>query len=432
LSHGGARPELLPTKLTNGAESPAKSSAGESLDVALSACDEVTVVITKGDGKVCLAVLESFDAPPYHVFRLRRKKKGKEKEGSAASTSFVHASRYENKEGRSPKVPEHLDGPPVRPLGRHTNASSLLLDFFNARSEIDAVLAPLLARLADANDAPRGGRPIVTLAVNAGVLDLVLNYLCSVQRLGFGGTGEKGDVIKSMLIFAADEEVQRAVAPFGVATFRHPAIGSFPQKAAGGYGDAVFTSLMWLKVVSVYSVLRLGYDCLFQDADVIWWRDPRPFFHGDQAEPLPDVYFQNDGARSQRYSPFSANTGFYYMRSTAKARLLMHDLLHSYNLISQWHSHQHVLCQLLIEHYSKHGLRVKILPHSLFSIGQQYHRKKEFMRGLVYDRLNPRPYVFHWSWTAGKHEKLACKVFFLSASTPRFSVRVKMVFCPHL
>jgi hypothetical protein len=36
-------------------------------------------------------------------------------------------------------------------------------------------------------------------------------------------------------------------------------------------------------VVSVYSCLRLGVDVLFQDADVVWWRDPRPFFR------LPDA-----------------------------------------------------------------------------------------------------------------------------------------------
>jgi len=30
-----------------------------------------------------------------------------------------------------------------------------------------------------------------------------------------------------------------------------------------------------------------------------------------------------------------------------------------------------VLCQLLVEHYSKTGLSVHILPHRLFSIGQQ-------------------------------------------------------------
>lgn len=37
---------------------------------------------------------------------------------------------------------------------------------------------------------------------------------------------------------------------------------------------------------------------------------------------------------------------------------------------------------------------------------KRYHRKKGFMRSLVTDSSDPRPYVFHWSWTAGKHEKL--------------------------
>lgn len=31
-------------------------------------------------------------------------------------------------------------------------------------------------------------------------------------------------------------------------------------------------------MVSVYCTLRLGVDVIFQDADVVWFRDPRPFF----------------------------------------------------------------------------------------------------------------------------------------------------------
>lgn len=73
---------------------------------------------------------------------------------------------------------------------------------------------------------------------------------------------------------------------------------------------------------------------------------------------------------------------------------------------NQWHSHQHVLCQLLVEHYTKTGLNVQILPHRFFSIGQQYHRKKDFMDHLMTNTLDPYPYMFHWSWTAGKSEKL--------------------------
>eukprot|EP00622_Pseudochattonella_farcimen_P006532 FR742355.1.p1 GENE.FR742355.1~~FR742355.1.p1 ORF type:complete len:275 (+),score=24.41 FR742355.1:109-825(+) len=160
--------------------------------------------------------------------------------------------------------------------------------------------------------------------------------------------------------------------------------------------------MMWLKVVSVYYVVRLGWDAMFQDADVVWWKDPRPYFQTESHQ--YDTYWRDDGARSSRYTPLSANTGFYYIRSNERTKIFMHELFQSFNLISQWRSHQHALNMLLIDHHSRFGTGVKILDQELFSIGQQYHRKKEFMRELVEDKR--RPYLFHWSWTAGKTEKI--------------------------
>ena len=203
-------------------------------------------------------------------------------------------------------------------------------------------------------------------------------------------------------------------------------------------GDDVFTAMMWLKVTSVYCVLRLGWDVLFQDADLVWFRDPVPFFSSPTdpsalgSERDYDAYFQDDGARSQRYAPFSANTGFYFLRSNVRTVAFVHDLLNSYHYIAKWRSHQHVLDMLLVEHYTKSGLDVKILPQVDFAIGQLYHRRKDFMSELFRGNLRPYVsvvlgfnlcgfvhidvarfllscsprYVFHWSWTAGKHEKL--------------------------
>ena len=186
---------------------------------------------------------------------------------------------------------------------------------------------PAGARAALGGASPTKG-PVVVLAVNGGVLDLVANFLCSARRHGIGGHGGGGDLFRSMLVFAGDDEVgategagcrrggaqstvaplrgrghwsveieaagtamaspdssfpplslsivssftsslflpqvERAMGSLGVATFRHAALGSFPTQSASGYGDDVFTSMMWLKVVSVYSVLRLGFDVLFQ------------------------------------------------------------------------------------------------------------------------------------------------------------------------
>uniref|UniRef100_A0A7S2RSG6 Nucleotide-diphospho-sugar transferase domain-containing protein n=1 Tax=Rhizochromulina marina TaxID=1034831 RepID=A0A7S2RSG6_9STRA len=222
-----------------------------------------------------------------------------------------------------------------------------------------------------------------------------MNFLCSCSRQGIDTT--------SVLAFVTDDDMEQVLEVMGVATFRHPALGSYPTRSAHGYGDNVFTAMMWLKTLSVHTVLRCGWDVLFQDADVIWWRDPRPWFQAPETRKA-DTYWQFDGARSLRYAPFSANSGFYYLRSNPRTRLLLQDLTHSFNLVAQWRSHQHVLDMLLVEHYSRSGLSVQILSQLDFSIGQTYHRRKYFMRELLQDQR--RPYLFHWSWTAGKHEKI--------------------------
>jgi len=79
--------------------------------------------------------------------------------------------------------------------------------------------------------------------------------------------------------------------------------------------------MMFAKVVCVQLITLLGYDLLFQDVDVVWYKDPLPFFHNNTS-PIShfDIYFQDDGAHSLRYAPFSANSGFYYVRNNDRTR----------------------------------------------------------------------------------------------------------------
>ena len=108
--------------------------------------------------------------------------------------------------------------------------------------------------------------------------------------------------------------------------------------------------------------------------------------------------------RALRYAPFSANTGLYWLRSNLRTRYFMNVVLHSFDLMLEWRSHQHVVDMLLIEMVSRMGLHVEILPQRLFAIGQAYHHDPAFMEGMRNE--THLPYVFHWSWTSGKDEKL--------------------------
>ena len=113
----------------------------------------------------------------------------------------------------------------------------------------------------------------------------------------------------------------------GVATFHHPALGTFPEASSHAYGDRTFVSMMWLKILCVYLTNRLGYDVLFQDADLIWFKDPWQFLEEDKASRSIDTVWMDDGARTSRYAPYFANTGFYLVRANPRTQQFMSELM---------------------------------------------------------------------------------------------------------
>ena len=66
-----------------------------------------------------------------------------------------------------------------------------------------------------------------------------------------------------------------------------------------------------------------SYDVLFQDADLVWFKAPWPVFD----DPGVDGYFMDDGARSERFAPLFANSGFYYLRATPMVQHFMQTVM---------------------------------------------------------------------------------------------------------
>lgn len=172
------------------------------------------------------------------------------------------------------------------------------------------------------------------------------------------------------------------------------------------YGDKVFQQMMYTKAVAVQLVNWLGYNVLFQDVDVVWYKNPLDFLRSSHTD--YDVLFQEDGARSVRYAPYSANSGFYFIRYNEKTRHLLTRMLCEGDTIMTSGSHQQALNTLLAEHTSLYGLRVKVLSGRDFPGGFQFHRDQEYMRELLVKRTS-EPSMFHMSWTKNKQDK---KLFF--------------------
>lgn len=166
--------------------------------------------------------------------------------------------------------------------------------------------------------------------------------------------------------------------------------------------------MMMAKVISVQLVSMLGFDFLFQDVDIIWYKDPLEYF---QDPSLPahnyDVFFQDDGGHSVRYAPYSANSGFYFVRHNARTRHFLTSILMAGDLILQTNSHQQAMIATLNEHVSLFGLKAKVLSRSLdeFPGGYQFHMEnKDYMKALFAGQKNA--YIFHMSWTLNKDNKL--------------------------
>lgn len=158
---------------------------------------------------------------------------------------------------------------------------------------------------------------------------------------------------------------------------------------------------MWLKVTSVYIALSAGFNVIFQDADLVWIRDPVPFLTSLSKY---DMIFMDDGARTPRFSPFFTNTGFYFARRTERVMLMQERLIKSVGEISYTASHQATFIRHLTEAHYAFYLQILVLDDNLFPSGQMYHHQNKYVAMVKnYEKL---PYVWHMCWTATRAQKV--------------------------
>jgi hypothetical protein len=174
-----------------------------------------------------------------------------------------------------------------------------------------------------------------------------------------------------------------------------------PREVASNYGDDTFGMMMWLKVTSVYLALHAGFDVLFQDADLVWFQDPLPdLYHYPH-----DISFMDDGARSGRFNPFFANSGFYFMKHNELTKYLMERMISSgVSEIHRTKSHQSVMTRHIMESTALVGLEITILSQLDYPSGKMFHHNKTYMSQLRAERVSPR--VFHMCWTANTQDKV--------------------------
>jgi hypothetical protein len=260
------------------------------------------------------------------------------------------------------------------------------------KSVLDKVYKPLFGALGEGR-----GKNIVIMPVNWGYLRFALNWLASARH---------GNVdISNAIFFAADEKTFDVLRCIGATVVYDPeTFGDFPLKANGSYGDSTFVKMMWLKTAPVWLALNYGFNVLFQDCDVVWFTDPIPMFSVPSTRqfldsPLTqiDSIWMDDGARSGRFAPYYANTGFFYLRATPNTLSLWDDMFFRYDYIAKWHSQQ-ALTNMLLDNACQRGHVADVfckwdIPGGYFAAGAQKVKRMDEVQ-------QHKPSMFHMHFTS--------------------------------
>eukprot|EP00538_Stauroneis_constricta_P000559 CAMPEP_0119545714 /NCGR_PEP_ID=MMETSP1352-20130426/385_1 /TAXON_ID=265584 /ORGANISM="Stauroneis constricta, Strain CCMP1120" /LENGTH=555 /DNA_ID=CAMNT_0007590301 /DNA_START=140 /DNA_END=1807 /DNA_ORIENTATION=+ len=363
---------------------------GLSFEEATSQCDTVKVVLTEpakrkqANKRECVALVPQWES--YYVHKFMRLPPHGQLQHDAP---LRYVSRSHVAKGVSNRVPVmESETMPYYPV---------LMDYL---SNLDRMLKELRP-IADGIVGHNRKAPIVVLVCNWGQAGLFHNFVCNAKS--------KGLDVSNLLIFATDEKTKELAESLGVAAYYDEGIfGDMPEQAARAYGDRTFARMMMAKVFCVHLISSLGHNLIFQDVDVVWFKSPVEYFSDSSNIGEWDIMFQDDGAHSVRYSPYSPNTGFYYVKANDKTRFFFSELLRAGDVIAATKSHQAALTAKLNEHASWKGLRVKVWNRgedNPFPGGFEYHRKKDIMKSIFNGNPKTEPYIFHMSWTENKNNK---------------------------
>jgi hypothetical protein len=214
-------------------------------------------------------------------------------------------------------------------------------------------------------------------------------------------------------LFHIFREIIPTIEVTGAIGFYHEKFAAVSKKASHQYLDGIFVDMMWFKAFSVWLTLRVGMNVIFQDVDLVWFKEPYSYFreYGERAATAhhngeqPDAYFSDDGQRgSIRYSPFYANSGFYYLRNNPKTLYFAYSVMTSFDTMQASGSHQNVFTLRLAEGLDIADLNPKLLSVHDFPTGVVYHHEKEYMEKIINGESSA--YNFHMCWTADKTQKL--------------------------
>jgi len=369
---------------TTDSSQPSSQIPSMGTEDALKNCEIVNVVLANHDRRqnICTAIVPQYES--FHIQKWMRIGYGGKPLDKKQDLRLV--SRGMGNNGREQFLPPAKKD--------HQESWQMLSQYYKHFEAATDVLKPLVQKVATKH------KTVTIMVSNFGQSELLANFVCSAKSRNMD--------LSSVLVFATDLETKELAESLGLTAFYDKwNFEAIPSEAANRYGDRLFTLMMMAKVMCVHMVSSLGYNILFQDVDMVWYKNPIPFFEEKGKLQGFDMMFQDDGGHSGRYLPYSANSGFYYVRNNPRTVHFFSALLNSVDLVLKTDSHQQALIAVMNEHVSLFGLKVKVFSRDTdeFPGGWHYHQKTgKYVRRMLSGTADP--YIFHMSWTMNKDNKL--------------------------
>ena len=317
-----------------------------------------------------------------------------------------------------------LDGSTSSVAAAASSSSSTTTTALNFCSDTNCFASLVHAR-ADAH------RTIVLAMTNKGFVPFWHNLRCSMERL---------DVAKHAIIIGTDEAAcLAATSPTVPCVVGEKLLlgndAASLSSSAEKHGTKEYAKLMHVKARPALAVLKLGYNLIFTDTDVVWLRNPLRDLRAtygarldegqldvliqsdhDESNEIPSCSKHEDCRRSMWCSSSSSRKsksnkqceaevcgGFYYLRPSAQSISLL-ERLFDYMAWQREHVDERLgeqpALNYVLRRGTPHPVRYDILPRALYPNGNAY-----FARGLRPTTTALGPVIIHNNWLAGFEAK---------------------------
>jgi hypothetical protein len=308
-------------------------------------CDVMKIVVT--------------NPKPKHP-KSRKDKEHKQCIAIMGNWESYHVHKFKRPEGRGNKELEYAPAQrPELPSREETQTSNNDLQaYLSIYEDARENLRPLADKVARGGTTDGELGPIIVMVANHGQSQFFINFVCAAKSRGLD--------ISRVLLFATDLETYQLAESMGIAVFFDDRVfASIPSGAAKDYHDINYGKIMMSKVYCVHLINSMGYDLIFQDIDLVWYKNPLDYFKTEAPQNFY-MYFQHDGEHHpERFAPLAANTGFYYVRHNARTEYFFSVFVRMGDLVLTDKSHQAAMSTLANEHMSLRGLRVKVLAKDM-------------------------------------------------------------------